>query len=165
MRRWPSRLYSRWAESALSASTSKPLGTEYHLPMRRLLIITVVAIALTAGSLLHAQVRSNGSGTVVTSSCCAIGMFGPSVPAGSIGVQSGISGGAPRAFPVGRDFRHDGVRHDGRFHNRQFGNSGYPIYYAPYAYGYCDETPNVDANPPAAANNEQPANDEGPGLT
>src|SRR3954466_14238093 len=162
MRRWPSRLYSRWAESALSASTSKPLGTEYHLPMRRLLIITVVAIALTAGSLLHAQVRSNGSGTVVTSSCCAIGMFGPSVPAGSIGVQSGISGGAPHAFPVGRDFRHDGIRHDGQrhqnFNGRFRGNSGYPIYYAPYAYGYYGETTNVDANPPAnSANNyEQP---------
>src|SRR4051812_7041912 len=137
--------------------------------MRRLLIITVVAIALSAGSSLHAQVRSNGSGTVVNSSCCAIGMFGPSVPAGSIGVQSGISGGAPHAFPVGREFHHDGVRRDGehRFRNRQFGNSGYPIYYAPYAYGYYDETTNVEANPPAnSANNyEQPANDEGPGLT
>src|SRR3954471_2053239 len=113
MQRWPSRLYSRWGESALSASTSKPLGTEYHLPMRRLLIITVVAIALTAGSSLKAQVHDNG-GTVRVQSCCAIGMFGPSVPAGSIGVQSGISGGAPHAFPVGRDFRHDGIRHDGQ---------------------------------------------------
>jgi hypothetical protein len=135
--------------------------------MRRLLIITVVAIALTAGSSLTAQVHDNG-GTVRVQSCCAIGMFGPSVPAGSIGVQSGISGGAPHAFPVGRDFRHDGIRHDGqhRFHNRQFGNSGYPIYYAPYAYGYYGETTNVDANPPAnTANYEQPVNDEGPGLT
>jgi hypothetical protein len=132
--------------------------------MRRLLLIAVVAIVLSAGSTLYAQVHDGGHGPMIRS-CCAIGMFGPSVPAGSIGVQSGISGGAPRAFPVGRDFRHDGVRHDGRFHNRQFGNSGYPIYYAPYAYGYYDETTNVDANPPAAANNEQPANDEGPGLT
>src|SRR4051812_24547530 len=167
MQRWPSRLYSRWGESALSASTSKPLGTEYHSLMRRVLLIAVVATVLSAGSLLEAQVRSNGSGTVVNSSCCAIGMFGPSVPAGSIGVQSGISGGAPHAFPVGREFRHDGVRRGGehRFHNRQFGNSGYPIYYAPYAYGYYDETTNVDANPPASANYEQPVNDEGPGLT
>ena len=140
--------------------------------MRRLLIIAVIATALGVGSSLHAQVRDNG-GTVHVQSCCAIGMFGPSVPAGSIGVQSGISGGAPRAFPVGRDFRHDGIRQDGnrrdgehRNRNRYYGNSGYPLYYAPYAYGYYDDTTNVDANPPANnANYEQPANDEGPGLT
>jgi hypothetical protein len=138
--------------------------------MRRPLIIAVVAVALGAGTALEAQGRtrvSSGSSTVINSSCCAIGMFGPSVPAGSIGVQSGISGGAPHAFPVTRDFRHDGVRHDGQRHNRRFfGNSGYPIYYAPYAYGYYDDTANVDANPPANnANYEQPASDEGPGLT
>src|SRR5438270_12974354 len=107
--------------------------------MRRLLVIAVVAIVLSAGSTLYAQVHDNGHGPLVRS-CCAIGMFGPSVPAGSIGVQSGISGGAPRAFPVGRDFRHDGRRD---FNRRFRGNSGYPIYYAPYAYGYYDDTSNV----------------------
>jgi len=136
--------------------------------MRRLLMIAVIAAALGVGGMLQAQVHDNG-GTVHVQSCCAIGMFGPSVPAGSIGVQSGISGGAPHAFPVGRDFRHDGIRHDGQrhrdFNGRFRGNSGYPIYYAPYAYGYYDDTTNVDANPPASANYEQPVNDEGPGLT
>ena len=132
--------------------------------MRRVLLIAVVAIALSAGSALQAQVRSSAVGPVINSSCCAIGMFGPSVPAGSIGVQSGISGGAPRAFPVTGDFR-DGFRHDGQGRNRRFFGNSYPLYYAPYAYGYYDDSTNVDANPPAAANYEQPANDEGPGLT
>lgn len=130
-------------------------------------MIAVVAVALSFGTPLHAQV-AQPNGVPTFHSCCAIGMFGPSVPAGSIGVQSGISGGAPRAFPVTRDFRHDGFRHDGFRHDRQhrnrrfFGNSGFPIYYAPY--GYYDDTTSVDSNAPA--NYEQPVNnDEGPGMT
>jgi hypothetical protein len=135
--------------------------------MRRLVLIALLFAVLAADPSLYAQSGGkSSSGAIQFSSCCAIGMFGPSVPLGSVpGVQPGISGGAPRAFPVGREFRHDGFRHDGvhRLHFRNFGNS-YPIYYAPYGYGYYDDTSNVDAN--AAANNyEQPNNDEGPGLT
>jgi hypothetical protein len=133
--------------------------------MRHVLMIAAVAVALSFGTALHAQI-AQPNGVPAFHSCCAIGMFGPSVPAGSIGVRSGISGGAPRAFPVTREFRHDGFRRDGehRTHRRrQFGNSGFPIYYAPY--GYYDDTTSVDSNTPAN-NYEQPVdNNEAPGMT
>jgi hypothetical protein len=133
--------------------------------MRRVLLIAVIAIALSAGTALHAQI-AQPNGVPAFHSCCAVGMFGPSVPAGNIGVRSGISGGAPRAFPVTREFRHDGFRHDGqhRMHrHRQFGNSGFPIYYAPY--GYYDDTTSVDSNAPANDYEQPVNNDEAPGLT
>jgi hypothetical protein len=136
--------------------------------MRRALLIAVFALVFSAGTLLHGQV-AQPNGVPAFHSCCAIGMFGPSVPAGSIGVPVN----SLHSFnSFNGNFRHDGFRRDGghrrRFHNF-YGNSGYPIYYAPYSYGYgygyYDDTNNVDANAPANSYEQPVNNDEAPGMT
>ena len=131
--------------------------------MRRIISIAVVALGFSAGTLLQAQVRVAGA-INFHESCCAIGIRGPSVPVGGFGRR--FSGG----FNQQRQFRnHDGFRHDGFRHNRfrngvgGLGFGGYPIYYNPY--GYDDNTQTMDDSQPAANNYEQPADDEGPGLT
>ena len=125
-------------------------------------MVAVIALALSAVPAVQAQNRQS-SGPVVNSHCCAIGIFGPSVPLGSVGAS-------PMRTTNPNVFRHDGFRNDGQHHHNRFGNRTgygyvYPYLYSPYGYGYYDTT-NVDSNAAASNNYEQPANnDEGPGLT
>jgi hypothetical protein len=130
--------------------------------MRRFVSLAVVALGFFTGNFLQAQTRVAGA-INFNESCCAIGMRGPSVPAGGNRTTVAVTG-----IPQ-RDFHHrDGMRRDhfdgnrNHFRNNGFGGySGYPYYY-PY-YGYSD-TSNMDQTQPAN-NYEQPADDEGPGLT
>src|SRR4051812_16842816 len=134
--------------------------------MRRAINIAVLAVALSAGTHLEAQVRIPGA-VNFNESCCAIGMRGPSVPTNSHRLVVSVTGNQG-----GRDFRHhdgvrqDGFRHDGhrdRFRNN-VGGLGYGGGYLYNPYGYYD-TQSTDEAPPAAANYEQPVDDSGPGLT
>jgi hypothetical protein len=129
--------------------------------MRRIISLAVVALAFSAGTLLHAQVRIPGA-IHSNESCCAIGMRGPSVPANSHRLVVSVTGNQGT-----RGFRHhNGVRHDGhrdRFRNN-VGGLGFGGGYLYNPYGYYD-TQTMDDSQPAVNNYEQPADDEGPGLT
>src|SRR4051812_36726741 len=133
--------------------------------MRRAINIAVLAVALSAGTHLEAQVRIPGA-VNFNESCCAIGMRGPSVPTNSHRLVVSVTGNQG-----GRDFRHhdgarqDGFRHDGhrdRFRNN-VGGLGYGGGYLYNPYGYYDTQ--TEESQPAATNYEQPVDDEGPGLT
>ena len=134
--------------------------------MRRFISLAVVALGFNTGSLLQAQVRIPGA-INFNESCCAIGMRGPSVPAGGNRTTVAVTG--QRDFHHHDGFRHDGMRRDhsdgNRHHSRNNGYGGYGggyVYYNPY--GYYD-TGSMDQPQPAANNYEQPVDDEGPGLT
>jgi hypothetical protein len=138
--------------------------------MRRIISLAVVALGFSAGTLLQAQVRVAGA-INFHESCCAIGIKGPSVPVGGFGRRFSGSFNQQRQFRGHDGFRRDGFRNDGFRHDRfrngvgGLGFGGYPIYYNPYGYYDNNQTMDDSQPQPAANNYEQPADDEGPGLT